>query len=142
MKTTWNSNENIKRDWYVIDLDGKVLGRAAVKIAETLMGKGKIDQVSNLDCGDYVIAINASKVRITGNNKPKQKMYYRHSGYPGALKSYSFEQMIKEHPDRVITEAVKNMLPKNKLQDRMMARLKVYAGAEHGHEAQKPIELK
>lgn len=122
-------------------MDGVTLGRAATKIASVLIGKEKVDRVPNLDCGDYVIVINASKLAVTGK-KMDAKMYYRHSGYPGALKEFNLRKMMVSHPDRVVTLAVTNMLPNTRLRDKMLARLMVFAGAEHPHAAQKPVELK
>lgn len=121
---------DIKRDWYLIDAKGKILGRLATQVAQLLMGKNKPYFVKNLDCGDFVVVINAQEVKVTGR-KEKQKIYYRHSGYPGGLKEIPLGRMRKEHPERIIEHAVKGMLPKNKLQDPRMVRLKVFGGEDH-----------
>ena len=126
---------DIERKWHVIDASDEVLGRLATRIAGLLMGKHKPMFCRNLDVGDFVVVINADKVRVTGN-KAKQKMYYRHSGYPGGLKSVSLEKMMQTHPNRVIEHAVKGMLPRNKLSAGMMKRLKVYSGDSHPHVGQ------
>lgn len=126
---------DIERKWHVIDASDEVLGRLATRIAGLLMGKHKPMFTRHLDVGDFVVIINADKVRVTGN-KSKQKMYYRHSGYPGGLKSVSLEKMMQTHPNRVIEHAVKGMLPRNKLNAGMMKRLKVYSGDSHPHTAQ------
>jgi large subunit ribosomal protein L13 len=143
MKTSWKTKTDIKRDWYEVDVAGKTLGRSATQIAELLIGKSKVDRVPNMDCGDYVIVVNASKIEVTGN-KGRKKIYYHHTGYPGGLRSKTFEDMKKRRPTRLIELAVKNMLPKNKLRQTMMTRLFVYADSEHSHKAQKPkkFELK
>ena len=135
MKTYSTKVSDIKREWHVIDASDEVLGRLATRIANLLMGKHKPLFCRNLDVGDFVVVINADKVRVTGN-KIKQKMYYRHSGYPGGLKSVSLDKMMQTHPTRVIEHAVKGMLPRNKLNARMMKRLKVYAGDAHPHQGQ------
>jgi large subunit ribosomal protein L13 len=135
MKTYSVKAAEIKRDWHVIDATDKILGRLATEIARLLMGKHKAMFSRNLDTGDYVIVINAGKVRISGN-KAKQKLYYRHSGYPGGLKSINLEEMLKTKPERVIEYAVKGMLPKNRLGNSMIKKLKVYAGDSHPHLAQ------
>jgi large subunit ribosomal protein L13 len=130
MKTHITKAKDIKRKWHLVDLEAKILGREASKIAQLLVGKDKAYYTPHLDCGDYVVAINALQVQVTGR-KRKQKIYYRHSGYPGGLKAISFEQQMKKAPAKIIERAVKNMLPKNKLRDKRMARLKVFPGAEH-----------
>lgn len=135
MKTYSTKPADIKPEWHVIDASGKVLGRLATKVASLLMGKHKPIFSPNLDTGDFVIVINADKVRVTGN-KARQKVYYRHSGYPGGLKSITLEKMMQTSPTRVIELAVKGMLPKNRLRARMLKRLKVYAGDTHPHLAQ------
>ncbi len=140
MKTTWKKQSEIKRDWYLIDVAGKTLGRAASEIAKLLIGKSKVDYVPNLDCGDHVIVTNASKIAVTGRKK-SQKKYYRHSGYAGGFKEETFEELMNRYPEKVILLAVKNMLPKNKLRDSRMSRLRVFADENHGHEAQKPEKL-
>jgi large subunit ribosomal protein L13 len=131
----------VKRDWYVIDAEGKTLGRMATEIARRLRGKHKPEFTPHVDTGDYIVVINAEKVNVTGN-KRKDKMYYRHSGYPGGLKQANFEIMITSKPAVVIELAVKGMLPKGPLGRAMYSKLKVYAGNEHPHAAQQPQELK
>ncbi len=128
------------RDWYVVDMDGKTLGRAATEIAKILRGKHKPMYTPNMDTGDYVIVVNAEKVHLTGN-KLKQKMYHKHSQYPGGLKSTPYGELLEKQPEKVIELAVRGMLPKNKLGRKMFKKLKVYAGAEHPHQAQEPKEL-
>jgi large subunit ribosomal protein L13 len=135
MKTYSTRISDIEREWHVINASDEVLGRLSTRIANLLMGKHKPLFCRNLDVGDFVVVINADKIRVTGN-KIKQKMYYRHSGYPGGLKSVSLEKMMQTHPTRVIEHAVKGMLPRNKLNARMMKRLKVYAGEAHPHQGQ------
>lgn len=128
---------DLKRDWYILDLEDMTLGRAASAIAMVLNGKHKPDFIPYDDNGDFVVVINASKVKVTGL-KEFNKMYYSHSGYPGSLKETTFEQMMKKDPRRVVELAVKRMLPQNKLCRRYMRKLKVYRGDEHPHKAQKP----
>ncbi len=135
MKTYSTKASDIKRDWHIIDASGKVLGRLATQIASLLMGKHKPIFSRHLDTGDFVVVINAEKVRVTGN-KAKQKLYYRHSGYPGGLKSISLERMMQTHPTRVIEHAVKGMLPHNRLGAKILKKLRVYAGETHPHLAQ------
>lgn len=135
MKTYSTKATDIKREWHVIDASGQVLGRLATRVAQLLMGKHKPMFAPNLDTGDYVIVVNADKVRVTGN-KVKQKVYYRHSGYPGGLKSITFEKLMQTHPTRVMEYAVKGMLPHNRLGARMVKKLKVYASDVHPHLAQ------
>ncbi len=132
--------KEIKRNWWVVDAKDQVLGRLASRIALILMGKRKPEYTPHLDTGDFVIVVNAEKVRLTGK-KWQQKVYYRHSGYPGGLKAITAERMRQTHPERLIQLAVKRMLPKNKLGRRMLKRLKVYAGEAHPHAAQKPQPL-
>jgi large subunit ribosomal protein L13 len=129
------SANDIGSDWQVIDADGQTLGRLCTGIAMSLMGKHKPGYVPHLLSGDFVVVINAEKVKITGN-KASQKEYLRHSQYPGNLKRISYETMQEKHPDRIIQHSVKGMLPKTKLGARMLSRLKIYAGSEHPHEAQ------
>jgi len=131
---------DVKRDWYVIDAEGKTLGRMATEIARRLRGKHKPEYTPHVDTGDYIVVINAEKVNVTGN-KRKGKIYYRHTGYPGGLKQANFEIMINNFPERVVELAVKGMLPKGPLGRAMYTKLKVYAGAEHPHAAQQPQEL-
>jgi len=135
MKTYSTKAKDIERQWHVIDASGKTLGRLATQVATLLTGKHKPMYVPHLDTGDYVIVLNAAKVRVTGK-KVKQKTYYRHSGYPGGLKAVTYEDMMAAHPTRVIEHAVKGMLPHNRLGRAMFKKLKVYAGDEHPHQAQ------
>jgi len=132
MKTKITRAKDIKRSWHLVDLEGQILGRQASKIAQLLMGKNKVYYTAALDCGDYVVAINAAKIQVTGR-KNQQKMYFRHSGYPGGLKKLTFSQLLKKDPRKIIELAVKNMLSKNKLRDPRLARLKVFPGPEHDY---------
>ncbi|MEE9352214.1 MAG: 50S ribosomal protein L13 [Thiotrichaceae bacterium] len=127
----------VKRDWLLVDADGKTLGRLASEVALRLRGKHKPIFTPHVDTGDYIVIINAEKIRVTGN-KAKNKMYYKHTGYIGNLKTISFEKQIQKKPERVIELAVKGMLPKGPLGREMYRKLKVYAGSEHKHEAQQP----
>ncbi|MGB0662303.1 MAG: 50S ribosomal protein L13 [Pontibacterium sp.] len=140
MKTFVAKPAEVTRDWYVIDAEGKTLGRMATEIARRLRGKHKPVYTPHVDTGDYIVVVNAAKVQVTGA-KRSDKMYYRHTGYPGGLREMSFEKMIETHPERTIELAVKGMLPKGPLGRAMYSKLKVYAGAEHPHQAQQPIEL-
>lgn len=133
MKTYITKKSDIKREWHLVDLKGQILGREASKIAQLLTGKKKVYYTPHLDCGDYVIVVNASQVRVSGR-KSKQKIYYRHSGYPGGLKAVSFEQQMAKDSRKVIEWAVKNMLSKNKLRDRKMRRLKIFVDEKHSYE--------
>ena len=135
MKTYSTRSSDLTPQWHVIDASGKTLGRLASLVATLLMGKHKPIYTPNLNTGDFVIVVNAAKVRVTGN-KAQQKVYYRHSGYPGGLKSVTLERMMQTHPTRVIQYAVKGMLPHNRLGRDMLRRLKVYAGDTHPHQAQ------
>ena len=135
MKTYSTKASDIKREWHVVDASGKVLGRLATRIASMLMGKHKPMFSRHMDVGDFVVVINAEKVLVTGN-KVKQKLYYRHSGYPGGLKSVSLERMLETYPTRVIEHAVKGMLPQNRLRASMMKRLRIYAGDAHHYRGQ------
>ncbi len=135
MKTYSTKASDIEREWHVIDASGKVLGKLATQVASLLMGKHKPIFSRNLDTGDFVIIINAEKIRVTGN-KAKQKIYYRHSGYPGGLKSINLEKMMQSNPARVIEHAVKGMLPHNRLGARIRRKLRVYVGDTHPHQAQ------
>ncbi len=141
MKTFEPKAKDIKRIWYLIDAENKILGRLATKVAELLYGKGKVEFARHVDTGDEVIVINAAKIRVTGN-KMKDKIYQRFSGYPGGRKVFSLETMMEKNPEEVITHAVKGMLPHNPLGRKMLKRLKVYAKAEHPHQAQNPKEIK
>jgi large subunit ribosomal protein L13 len=142
VRTFTAKTAEIEREWYVVDAEGQTLGRLASKIAPIIKGKHKPIYTPHLDCGDYVIIINAAKVRVTGQ-KMEKKLYYHHSGYPGGIKSISLRNQLATYPERVLQSAVKGMLPKNKLGRRMIKKLKVYAGDSHPHEAQqpKPLEL-
>ena len=137
MKTISAKATEINRDWYMIDASDKVLGRLATEVARRLRGKHKAEFTPHVDTGDYIIVTNAEKIRVTGN-KFKDKTYYTHSGYPGGLKSMSFEKLQEKNPARIIELAIKGMLPKNTLGREMYRKLKVYAGSEHPHEAQQP----
>lgn len=141
MKTTRVKTEDIKHEWYIVDAEEAILGRMATKIATVLMGKNKVTYSPDIDNGGGVIVINASKVKVTGN-KIADKKYYTHSGYIGSTKESNLEEMLKKKPETVIMNAVKRMLPKNKLGNNMLTRLKVYNTNEHPHSAQKPIEIK
>ncbi len=140
MKTFTATPATIKRDWYEIDAEGKVLGRLASEIARRLRGKHKPEYTPHMDTGDYIVVVNAARVAVTGR-KTTDKIYHRHSGYPGGLKSISFEKLIARDPERVIRTAVKGMLPKGPLGRAMLRKLKVYAGPEHRHAAQQPQKL-
>ena len=137
MKTFSAKPDSVKRDWYVIDASDKVLGRLSTEIARRLRGKHKPEYTPHVDTGDYIIVINAEKVRVTGN-KETDKMYHHHTGYIGSLKTTNLEKLRKEHPERIIQHSVKGMLPKNALGRAMYKKLKVYAGDVHQHAAQQP----
>jgi large subunit ribosomal protein L13 len=143
VKTYYAKPGEVQRDWVLVDASDMVLGRLSTRIAEILKGKTKPQYTPHVDVGDFVVVINAEKIRLTGN-KAEDKNYYSHSGYPGGLKEVSFKRMLEKHPERIIEKAVKGMLPKNSLGRSMGKKLKVYAGPEHPHEAQNPqlIELK
>ncbi|MCH8298939.1 MAG: 50S ribosomal protein L13 [Candidatus Marinimicrobia bacterium] len=128
---------DLKHDWFVVDADNKILGRLASKVSHLLMGKHKPDFAYHMDNGDFIIIINADKIKVTGN-KAESKIYYRHTGYPGGIKSTNLKSMMTSNPERVIEIAVKGMLPKNKLGRKLFTKLKVYAGPEHPHQAQQP----
>ena len=140
MKTFVAKPETVKRDWYVVDAEGKTLGRLATEIARRLRGKHKAEYTPHVDTGDYIVVVNAEKVAVTGN-KAQDKMYYSHTGFPGGIKSISFEKLIAKKPEMVIQKAVKGMLPRGPLGRAMFRKLKVYAGAEHNHVAQQPKQL-
>ena len=140
MKTFSAKPADVRRDWYLVDADGQTLGRLATEIARRLRGKHKPEFTPHVDTGDYIVVINAEKIRVTGR-KLKDKMYYRHTGYIGNLKSESLEQLLKRAPERVLTQAVKGMLPKNPLGRKMLGKLRVVAGSEHPHQAQQPLPL-
>lgn len=138
---TYNAKPGeVERRWYVVDAQGKVLGRLASNVATVLRGKRKPQFTPHVDTGDFVIVVNAEKVRLTGK-KLRQKIYYHSSWYPGGLKATAAGAMLKKHPERLIQRAVRGMLPKNKLGDALYRKLKVYAGAKHPHQAQKPMPL-
>ncbi|WP_150303222.1 50S ribosomal protein L13 [Pseudomonas saliphila] len=141
MKTFSAKPETVKRDWYVVDASGLTLGRLATEIATRLRGKHKPEYTPHVDTGDYIVVVNAEKVHVTGK-KAQDKIYYSHSGFPGGIKSISFEKLINRAPERVIESAVKGMLPKNPLGRAMYRKMKVYKGAAHPHAAQQPQELK
>ncbi|MFC0266958.1 50S ribosomal protein L13 [Kushneria aurantia] len=140
MKTFSAKPQSVQRDWYVVDAADKTLGRLSTEIARRLRGKHKPEYTPHVDTGDYIVVVNAEKVRVTGK-KSFTKQYYRHTGYPGGLRSMNFEQMIDHAPERVIEIAVKGMLPKGPLGRAMYSKLKVYAGSEHPHAAQQPQAL-
>ncbi len=140
MSTFMAKAETIERKWYIIDAAGKPLGRTAVKAAEILRGKHRPEFTPHVDCGEFVIIINASKAVLTGN-KLEDKYYHHHSGYIGGLKSIQYKKLMATRPEMAMELAVKGMLPHNKLGSKAFTRLKVYAGAEHNHAAQKPVEL-
>lgn len=140
MKTFSAKPETVKRDWFVIDAENKVLGRLATEIARRLRGKHKAEYTPHVDTGDYIIVINADKIAVTGN-KESDKLYHHHTGYPGGLKTISLDKQRIKAPERIIETAVKGMLPKNPLGRAMFRKLKVYAGTEHGHAAQQPQTL-
>jgi large subunit ribosomal protein L13 len=143
MKTYSAKPGEITREWYLVDAEGKTLGRLATQIADVLRGKRKAVYTPHVDTGDFVVVVNAEKVAVTGN-KLDDKMYYRHSGYPGGLKSRPLREQLERQPTEVLRKAVKGMLPRNKLAARQLVKLKIYAGPDHPHEAQapKPLELK
>ncbi len=140
MKTYTPKAEHIERRWWLVDAEGKTLGRLATRVASILRGKHKPMYTPHLDVGDYVVVINAEKVTLTGR-KADQKTYFRHSGYMGSEKHIPFRRMIERHPDRVVELAVRGMLPKNKLGQHMRKKLKVYSGAAHPHQGEQPQEL-
>lgn len=140
MKTFSAKSHEVQRDWYIIDATDKVLGRLAAEIAHRLRGKHKPEYTQHVDTGDYIVVTNADKVKVTGQ-KHQDKMYYRHSGFPGGIKSINFAKLQLENPTKIIERAVKGMLPKNPLGREMYRKLKVYAGSEHPHVAQQPKTL-
>ena len=141
MKTYMAKKGEIAPKWYMVDMAGRVLGRAATRIATVLMGKHRPEYTPHVDTGDFVIVVNAAKLRVTGANKPVQRVYERYSGHPGGLKSETLAQMLAKDPQKVVVEAVRRMLPKNKLGRAMLKKLKVYAGPDHPHQAQQPEAL-
>jgi large subunit ribosomal protein L13 len=142
MKTFVATPENRERDWLVVDADGQTLGRLATQIADTLRGKRKPEYTPHCDVGDFVIVVNAEKIAVTGK-KREEKLYYRHSGYPGGLRTRTLNDMLERQPEEVIRKAVKGMLPRNRLARQQLRKLKVYAGPDHPHAAQqpKPMEI-
>ena len=140
MKTFSAKPHEVDRGWYIVDADGKVLGRLAAELARRLRGKHKPEFTPNVDTGDYIVVVNAEKLRVTGN-KARDKIYHRHSGYPGGIYSTSFEKLHARHPTRVLEKAVKGMLPKGPLGYAMLRKMKVYAGTAHPHAAQQPKAL-
>jgi large subunit ribosomal protein L13 len=140
MKTFSARQEDVRHDWYVVDATGKTLGRLSTEIARRLRGKHKPEYTPHVDTGDYIVVVNAEKIRVTGN-KMKDKMYHRYTGYIGNLKSMPLEKLMQEAPERVLQFAVKGMLPRNHLGRKMFSKLRVFAGPEHNHEAQQPIQL-
>jgi large subunit ribosomal protein L13 len=138
---TWNAKpDTIERRWYLVDAEGQTLGRLATRVADTLRGKRKPEYTPHVDTGDFVVVVNAEKVAVTGK-KLEQKMYYRHSGYPGGLRARPLSDELERRPTEVIRKAVKGMLPRNRLARQQLTKLKVYAGPEHPHDAQKPEPL-
>lgn len=137
MKTFSAKPETVKRDWYVVDADGKTLGRLASEIARRLRGKHKAEYTPHVDTGDYIVVVNAAKVRVSGK-KASDKMYHHHTGYMGNMRSFTFQKMIERAPEQVIALAVKGMLPKNPLGRALFSKLKIYAGPTHNHQAQQP----
>ncbi|MCZ6770739.1 MAG: 50S ribosomal protein L13 [Proteobacteria bacterium] len=139
MTTYTATPATIKRDWYVVDATDKILGRLATEIARRLRGKHKVTYTPHMDTGDYIVVVNAEKIRVTGN-KASNKIYYRHSGFPGGLKQITFEKLQQKSPETIIQRAVKGMLPKGPLGRAMFRKLKVYAGPDHQHSAQQPSQ--
>jgi large subunit ribosomal protein L13 len=141
VKTFVAKPAEVKRDWYIVDADGQTLGRLATEIAKRLRGKHKAEYTPHVDTGDYIVVINAEKIHVTGR-KASDKMYYRHTGYPGGLKSMSFDKLVAHKGESPIELAVKGMIPRTPLGRAMLKKLKVYTGSEHPHTAQQPKELK
>lgn len=140
MKTVSAKKETVTRKWYVVDATGKTLGRLCTEIANRLRGKHKPEFTPHVDTGDYVVVVNAEKIVVTGK-KATDKLYHHHSGYPGGIKSISFDRLLVKSPEMIIEKAVKGMMPKNKLSRAMLSKLKVYAGNDHPHSAQQPTLL-
>jgi large subunit ribosomal protein L13 len=140
MKTYQAKKEELEHQWYLVNAEGKILGRLATKLADVLRGKTKPTYTPHLDTGDFVVVVNAGKVTLTGK-KMKDKIYYHHTGYPGGIKEMSAEKLLAKKPTEMIRMAVKGMLPKNSLGRQVLRKLKVYAGPDHPHEAQKPVPL-
>jgi len=142
MQKTWNAKPGeATRHWYLVDAECPTLGRLATRIADTLRGKGKAEYTPHVDTGDFVVVVNAEKIQVTGN-KLDQKMYHRHSGYPGGLRSRTLREQLERRPTEVLRKAVKGMLPRNRLGRAQIGKLKIYVGPEHPHEAQSPEPLK
>lgn len=137
MKTYVAKPDDRQRDWYIVDAEGKTLGRLATSLADVLRGKRKPEYTPHIDTGDFVVVINAEKIHVTGD-KMNSKRYWRHSGYPGGIRSRTLSEMLEKQPEEVIRKAVKGMMPRNSLARKQLLKLKVYAGPEHPHEAQKP----
>lgn len=137
MKTYSQKASEVQRDWYVVDATDQVLGRLATQIAGLLRGKHKPTFTPHIDSGDFVVVVNAEKIKLVGR-KPLQKVYYRHTGYPGGIKATPYKMMLAKHPDRILRSAVKGMLPKNRMGRRLLTKLRIYAGPEHPHAAQQP----
>ncbi|MDP6624983.1 MAG: 50S ribosomal protein L13 [Nitrospinota bacterium] len=140
MKTFSAKKEDIKPKWHLIDANGEILGRLAVTVAKVIRGKHKPTFTPHVDTGDFVIIVNADKVRLTGN-KLKDKMYYRHTGYPGGIRSMSAEKLLQKKPEEVLRKAIRGMLPKNSLGRQILKKAKIYASADHPHSAQQPVDL-
>ena len=140
MKTYVPKKTEIKKNWYLVDAEGKILGRLASRIAQILSGKNKPIYTPYLDTGDFVVVINAKKVKVTGK-KEEKKIYYHYSGYPGGMKEIVYQKLLEKKPTMIIQKAVRGMLPKNKLGRKMLKRLKIYAGTEHRHQAQNPEKI-
>lgn len=139
-KTYWTKPADVERRWYVVDAEGKTLGRLASQVATILRGKHKPTYNPSVDCGDYVVVVNAEKIAVTGR-RMDQKKYYRHSGYMGGLSEITLRDQLDKHPTRVLHAAVRGMLPKNRLGRQMIKKLKLYAGPQHPHQAQQPVDL-
>jgi large subunit ribosomal protein L13 len=140
VKTFSAKPNEVEREWFVVDAEGQTLGRLATRIAAILRGKHKPIFTPHVDCGDYVVVVNADKINVTGQKLDK-KIYYRHTGYPGGLRQVTLRQRLETHPERVVESAVRGMLPKNRLGRKMYKKLKVYAGPDHPHEAQQPTPM-
>ena len=140
MKTYMPKADDVVRNWYLFDAEGQVLGRLATELATILRGKNKPEYTPHMDMGDFVVVVNADKIVLTGK-KEQQKLYRRHTGYPGGLREVPYERMMEKHPERVLEKAVRGMLPKNTLGRAMFRKLKVYAGPNHKHQAQQPVKI-
>ena len=140
MKTSFVRPEDVKHDWYLVDATDRILGRLATEVAHRLRGKHKPEYSPHIDTGDFIVVINAGQIRVTGN-KLQQKKAYRHTGYPGGIKEIGLDKQLRDNPERVIESAVKGMLPGNRLGRAVLSKLRVYSGADHPHEAQKPKPL-